>query len=741
MWLCIIMMTVSVTIACKLISTQITNGPEEEHLSEKSNIISETIKAERGMIMDCNGKLLTSNILIATVQIDRQTLRDINEVTYGLAYNQLSNDPKWQNTSDPTKREKMLVARRAELLEKAKYKLTAEERAIIHRQSLVDGNAADRLLQFDPAICEQYFLAHDQLVAELMAIFAQRAGNEEDRMSKEEILEKIGQYDKEKRIKAAKARGEQPEEKMTQLIYLLKNLSIEDADKLREMADTARIKGIITQRSMKRSYLMPHLMSHIMGTVAGDTHKGVNGIEYFYNDHLAGNDGHREMRKNVRGQIIPHGDDRYQAPRHGLNLQLTVDSRIQAICEEELDKQLKELKCEVGCVIVQEAISGDVVAMVSRPAYNLNTHEVITPNGTFTYNKYIDRTGKVNNGEFNYACQAGYEPGSTFKPIASITAIDNNPRCNRDTTVSSERITLNGSVISDGSRYVGKSLSIADSLKLSSNPATVNIYRNYCNKTTYYNSLIKLGMLDPVPIALPSCFPGSRKSDIKELKDRGYYSMSYGYALYVSPLHITQLYATLATGGVKVKPRLVKEITTPEGKVYDNCDTIEKDAVRVMKKFTASELLHSLLRVTDPVRTKNPPGRGTGHRAHIPGYNVGGKTGSALKVNPVTKRYYDDYHVASFAGVFPVDPNIDWEKEIRKPEAERKKIYVIFTVIDGVQPGGGVAAAPVFKAIAERMIDLKGIKPVDAEAYKAYLAKKAKEEEEAKKAQQPARKN
>ena len=175
--------------------------------------------------------------------------------------------------------------------------------------------------------------------------------------------------------------------------------------------------------------------------------------------------------------------------------------------------------------------------------------------------------------------------------------------------------------------------------------------------------------------------------------------------------------------------------------MYDNCDTIEKDAVRVMKKSTATELLYSLLTVTDPVRKENPPGRGTGHRAHIPGFNVGGKTGSALKVNPVTKRYYEDFHVASFAGVFPIDPNIDWEKEIRKPENERKKVYVIFTVIDGVQPGGGVAAAPVFKAIAERMIELKGIKPVDAEAYNAYLAKKAKEAEEAQKNAQPTRKN
>lgn len=741
MWLCVLMMIVSVSIACKLIGTQITNTPVKKSDSERRTSTSEPIKAERGMIMDRNGKLLTSNILIATAQVDRQTLRDINEVTYGLAYNQLSHEPEWQETTDPSKREKMLVARRSKLLEKAKRHFTAEERAIIHIQSIKDGEAADKLLQFDPEICKKYFEAHDELVAELLYIFAQRAENEEDRLTKEQILEKIQQTEKEKRIQEARKHQKEPTDKIVQLIYMLKNLSTEDADKLRNMVDQCRIKGIIVQRTMKRSYLMPQLMCHIMGTVSGDTHKGVSGIEYFYNDHLAGNDGLRETRKNVRGQIIPHEDDRYQAPRHGLNLQLTVDAQIQAICEEELDKALKELKCEQGCVIMQEALSGDIIAMVNRPAYNLNTHEVITPNGIYPYNKYTDSKGDTINGEFNYACQGCYEPGSTFKPIAAITAIDNNPAVNRHTRVSSERITLQGSVISDGRRYVGKSLSIADTLKLSSNPATVNIYRRFCNKDTYYNSLLKLGILDPVPVSLPSGFPGSSKKDVKEHKDRGYYSMSYGYAIFVSPLHMVQLYTTLATGGVKVKPRLVKEITTPEGKVFDKCDTIEKDAVRVMKKSTAYDVLHGLLSVTSPIRTQDPPGRGTGHRAHIPGFNVGGKTGSALKVNPVTKRYYENFHVASFAGVFPVDTNIDWEAEMRKPESERKKIYVIFTVIDGVEPGGGVAAAPVFKAIAERMIELRDIKPINPEEYKAYLEKKAKEEEEAQKAQQTTRNN
>lgn len=719
----------SATVAAKLVSLQITAPAAVDTASEKSNIETEIIPAQRGIILDRNREVLTNNELTAEVQINRHAMREIDQVTYGLAYNQLIHSEKWQKETAPEKREKMLRNRRNELLENAKVKYTAEERDEIHRASLHDAKAAKLLLKYDEEICEQYFRAHDKLVAELLVRFT-AASKTGKAMTQEEIIEKIGQYEKEAIKKAAEARGEKSPVELTQLIYLIKDLNPEDAETLREMLAASRIHGVIIQSGMKRNYLVPHMLTHIMGTVKKETGAGEGGVEGFFNDHLAGNNGRREFRRNVRGQIIPHADDRYQAPRHGLNLQLTVDMRIQSICEEELDKGLQELKCPVGCMIVMEAVSGDVLAMVNRPAFNLNNRDIITPTGTYKYGEFIDRDGKVNNGDFNYACQTSYEPGSTFKPVAVLTAIDKG-KATIGGYVNSTPFSLGGKLISDGRRSgrLSGGMTVGCALKHSCNPATVNILMR-CSWKEYNSYLDKLGLLDKARIDLPAVNPGSTRNKNREAcPTREMASMAYGYAITVSPMHMAQVYTAIANGGVRVKPRLVDCMITPDGDVYDECAPRPGDNERVMKRSTGNQILRALLSVTDP-DPKGEKGRGTAHTAHIPGFKVGGKTGTAEKV--VNGQYISKFHVASFAGIFPLDENINWEAEMAKPKNERKKVYVVFTVVDGVAGGGGTAAAPIFKRVAERIIQLENIKPTDPEAYAAYLKKKAAAEEEPK---------
>ena len=136
----------SATVAAKLVSLQITAPAAVDTASEKSNIETEIIPAQRGIILDRNREVLTNNELTAEVQINRHAMREIDQVTYGLAYNQLIHSEKWQKETDPEKREKMLRNRRNELLENAKVKYTAEERDEIHRASLHDAKAAKLLL-------------------------------------------------------------------------------------------------------------------------------------------------------------------------------------------------------------------------------------------------------------------------------------------------------------------------------------------------------------------------------------------------------------------------------------------------------------------------------------------------------------------------------------------------------------------------------------------------------------------
>jgi len=731
LFLSCIMLCFSGTVAYKLVNLQLLAHVPAETVSEKNNIETEILPAERGIIMDRNREVLTNNVLVAEVQINRHAMREIDQVTYGLAYNQLIHTPEWQQITDPAEREKKLRDKRLKLLEAAKVHYDAEERAKIHRESLHNDAAANLLLQYDEKICQQYYAAHDELVAELLARFTAKAPNGEA-LTKEEIINKIAQPEKVKLKKEAEAKGEKSPVDITQLIYLIKELSMEDAEVLQEMLDAMHIHGVIIRTGMKRHYMVPHMLTHILGTVRKEDGTGVGGVEGFFNDHLAGTPGRREYRKNVRGQIIPHEDDRYQEPQHGLNLQLTVDMRIQAICEEELDKGLQELKCPVGCMIVMEAVSGDVLAMVNRPAFNLNTRDVITPTGTHEYGKYIDREGKTNNGDRNYACQTSYEPGSTFKPVAVLTAIDKG-KATIGGYVSSNPFSLGGKLISDGKRSgrLSGGMTVGCALKHSCNPATVNVLMR-CSWKEYNHYLDKLGLLDKLGIDLPAVSPGSARNKNRETcSAREMASMAYGYAITVSPMHLAQVYTAIANGGVRVKPRLVDRMITPDGDVYDECAPRPGDNERVMKRSTGSQILKALLSVTDP-DPRGEKGRGTAHTAHIPGFKIGGKTGTAEKV--VNGQYISKFHVASFAGIFPLDENINWEAEMAKPKEQRKKVYVVFTVVDGVAGGGGTAAAPIFKRVAERMIQLENIKPTDPEAYEAYLRKKEAAENPEKKA-------
>lgn len=728
------MMSISVVIAGQLIALQITGNNDNNHSSSKKEIYTEMIPAQRGIILDRNREPLTANLCVGEIKIERHALRDINQVTYGLAYNIVCRSKEWLETDDPQKRERLLAKKRVELLENARKEFSPEERAEIHRLSITDGKAAKMLLEWDLKKCEAYYLEHDKLVSELLARFTTPGNGCTQKyipLSAAEIQDKIGQYQKEKQIAEAKARGEKPGVSIAHEFYLVKDIQPEKADELKRALEAARIKGVNVAIGQKRNYLHPKSLAHIVGNVSQVNEsgvidvKGASGVEAQFNVHLSGSAGHREYRKNVRREVIPHLDDRYCAPQNGLSLQLTIDMGIQAICEEELDKAMRELKTDVGCVIVQEAVSGDILAMVNRPSFDLNTLEVITPRGCFAHDTYKDREGKIDNGERNYACQTLYNPGSTFKPIAGIAAIDGRRHIDRGSTVSCNEFMLMGKKISDGSRHFYGDMSIADTMKMSCNPATANIVSAFCGKERYLDYLKRLGMFSPVPVTLPSMFQGASYKNAQKASRLDLATMSYGYSLGSSPMHVAQIYTSLATGGVKVKPRLVDTIYTDTGNVYDTCEAKKGENVRIMERRTAKEMLLAL----ETVLSKEYVGfgRGTGHLASIPGYRIAGKTGTATKLDPKTKQYIKNYHDASFAGIFPIDENINWEAEMTKPKEQRKKVYVIFTVVDGVSGGGGGAAAPIFRAIAERLIAHEQIPANDPAAYAAYLEKKATE--------------
>ena len=707
-WLCALVLGVSCIVSFRLVELQLVDSANHGRIAADELIEKERIPAQRGIIMDRNEEILTNNIQNAELVANRYHLREITAVVDGLAYNQVVHTPEWQQETDPAARRKLLMQKRNKLLENASRRLSTEEKANLRRQMGATDARTNRMLEYDPEVCEYYYSLHDQLVAELLYPYlcnleitdTDSNGKTTKRfMTREDIIDKIAQPATTEYNRRAIENGE-PTKSYRNQIILAKGFTLDVADKIKEALAQAHVRGIMVQSNPRRSYVVPEMLCHVLGYVNHEN-VGESGVEKYFQSHLAGTDGMREYRHNARGQVLPNEDDRYLAPKDGLNLRLTIDMRLQTICEKVLSEGLKEFNAKRGCMIVVDPKTGDILAMVNRPSFNLNTKELITHEGVFPRGSKKDSSGNPITGDFNFACQARYEPGSTFKVIGVTTAIDMHIMT-MNTVVDCRPFSVGGGSkpINDGA-HGRASLTVAGVLKKSSNPGAAHIALA-CKWPNFKEYLHRYGLDQPAGIDLPS---GGKCSVLNGENIVNFSRMAYGYSVAVSPLHMAMVYATIANDGVRMKPRLIDKIIAADGSVYDECEPVAVQ--RVMSPETAKSLREALYGVTQSTGTD---GQGTATRAHIPGFRIGGKTGTAKKVREDGKGYYEGLYTVSFAGVLPIDdPRL-----------------VVMTVIDEPHPtkcqaGGGTVAAPIFRNAAEQFIKVLGIQPSDPAAYEKHL--------------------
>ena len=709
LFLACVVVGISCVVAARLVDLQIVDAGNHSSIAADELIDKERIPAQRGIIMDRNEELLTNNIQSTELVADRYHLREITAVVEGLAYNQAVHDPRWETLTDEKDRRKLLYNYRAKLLNNAKAEMTPEEKAERLARINPRDARANRLMEYDEKQMEYYCQLHDKLVAEVLYPFLSHQEIVEEvngrtikrYMTREDIVERIAQTATLKYNEEAKAKG-LPTKSIRNQIVLAKGMSFDTGAKIRKALKEAHIRGLTVQSDLRRSYVMPEMLCHVLGYVDHEN-KGMSGVEAYFQSYLAGVDGIREYRHNARGQVLPNEDDRYMAPKHGLNLKLTIDMRLQTIVEQELDKGMRHFRAKRGCMIVVDPKTGDILAMVSRPAFDLNTKQLITHKGKFKRGELKDDNGKALTGDFNFACQTRYEPGSTFKVLAVTTVVDKGLMGIRG-YVNCEPFS-----VGFGSKHISDrpfnyhSLPVWGVLKKSSNPgaARIAIVGKWQNFKEY---LEKFGLDKPAGIDLPSggaCLLADGSNIVN------YSRIAYGYSVAVSPLHMAMVYAAIANDGVRMKPRLIDKIIAADGSVYDECKP--QEICRVMKSSTARDLRFALESVTE---RGGECGRGTATAAAIPGFRIGGKTGTAKKVK-AGGGYTENLYTVSFAGVLPIDdPKL-----------------IVMTVIDephptDCNPGGGTVAAPIFRAAAERFINVLNLSPSDPEAYEKYLATK-----------------
>ena len=677
-------------------------------IARNVHVEQEVIPAQRGVIIARDGTVLTNNVQSADVVVDRHYMRELTVVVGGLAYSHAVHDPRWAATDDPVEHQKIWSEKRDALLKNARLQIGAEEKAALRRKVGANDARSNRMMEYDEAMCAHYYEQHDKLVAELLYPFLCNQEVPSDNpdepkrlITREDIVERIAQTATCEYNAKAAAEG-RPTRSLRNDIVLAKGVDMDTAERIKEMLAQTHVRGITVRTRPSRLYSVPDRLCHVLGYVDYEN-RGVSGLESVYDSYLVGRNGVREYRRNARGQVLPSTDDRYLKPQDGLSLRLTIDMKLQSICEEALDWGLATYRAERGCMIAVDPKTGDVLAMVSRPAFDLNTKKV------------LPMLGKKNppsaSADFNYACQTRYEPGSVFKVLSVTAALDLKLRSIHDTIDCSPFYVTNSSKsrVSDGNNRNYGRMPVWGVLKKSSNPGAVNLAR-MCKWSNYKMYYQRFGLNAPTGLPLPS---GPGMIEPRGTNALDFSRIAYGYSVLVSPMHMAMVYATIANKGVRMKPRLVSDIIAPDGSVYKHIGV--EVAEKVMRPSTAADICMALETVTEQ-RREGPGvggarGAGTATLAAIPGFRIGGKTGTARKVKNGT--YLDGRYVVSFAGVLPInDPRV-----------------VIMTVIDDPRPpggsvGGGTVAAPIFRMAAERIIEELKIPPSDPKAYETYLMSK-----------------
>ena len=454
-----------------------------------------------------------------------------------------------------------------------------------------------------------------------------------------------------------------------------KHISKEAAEKLSEYD----LPGVYYARDNSRVYPYGEFLSQVLGFTASDN-VGQSGLELYYDKYLRGLDGEILYETDLVGKEIKEGTVRYVPATNGLGIQLTIDYEIQAIAERAMEEACKEYNPKSASCIVLNPKTGEILAMAIKPSYDLND----IPRDDIAYLNSVSRNGLVVDI---------YEPGSTFKVLTAAANLEeyyngNQSAFSPDHIFSSARTrTVGGSTIkcwSDHKNGKHSNEKLADALNNSCNPVFVDIALALGKETMYdYIEKFNYGSvtgLDFTGEAMGMVLPESIVSEGDLAR------IGFGQTIAVTPLQLACATAAAVNGGYYYQPYLVKSISDADGLTVQINNPVLKN--RTISE-NASRALASMLEGV--VRD------GSGKKAYIEGYKVGGKTGTAQKYeNGVIAA---GKYVSSFVGFFPADD----------PE------YLALVVVDEPQGQnyGSVVAAPYAGEIFQGIIDCKKIKPYE----------------------------
>ncbi|MFI8964535.1 peptidoglycan D,D-transpeptidase FtsI family protein [Streptomyces sp. NPDC053493] len=419
--------------------------------------------------------------------------------------------------------------------------------------------------------------------------------------------------------------------------------------------------GVLSEPSSKRVYPNGELAAGILGYVNAEG-RGAGGVESMLDKELAGQDGKIRFAQSG-GRRVPTAGSQGTPAVPGSDIELTIDRDIQWAAQQAITEQVRKSKADRGYVVVQDTRTGEVLAMANAPGFNPN--DLSQANAT---------------AMGNAALQDAYEPGSTSK-VMSMAAVLEEGVAAPDTRVTvPNRLHRGDRLFGDDVDHETWYLTLNGVLAKSSNIGTI-LATGQLGKTqaeanrVLYDYLRKFGVGSPTGLHYPGETPGILAKP-EDWSTSQQYTIPFGQGLSLSAMQAASVYSTIANGGVRIEPSLVRGTRGPDGRFSP---APEPKQSRVISEKTARTLAQMLESVVDDEE-------GTGNKAAIPGYRVAGKTGTANRVDPELGRYKG--YTASFAGFAPADqPRITVYCAIQNPT---KGSYF-----------GGQICGPIYKKVME----------------------------------------
>ena len=434
-----------------------------------------------------------------------------------------------------------------------------------------------------------------------------------------------------------------------------------------EKIDALGYDGVYLLKESKRYYPYETVLSHVLGYVGIDN-QGLSGIELYYDEYLTGADGAIKYFSDGKGNKLELTEV-YEAPTSGITLQLTIDIHLQLAIENELDNAVTKYNPEQALIVAMDPDTGEILAMASRP--------------TFDSNRYQDYTTEIINR--NLPIWMTYEPGSTFKIITLSAALEEQTiNLFEDTFTDGGSIHVDGATIHCWKSGGHGTQTMLEVVENSCNPGFVKIGQTLGTQTLM-NYIDAYGFGDKTGIDLN----GESTGILFDVEDMGPVELattSFGQGISVTPIQQVRAVSAAINGGNLYTPYIVGAFLESE-----TDSLIEKNEPEITGQVISEET-SSLVRYA----LESVVANGSGKNAYIENYRVGGKTGTAQKVENGV--YLDGNYILSFMGFLPADD----------PE------IVVYVAVDnpkGVTQYGGVVSAPIARNVMLSAIDILDIEP------------------------------